>query len=232
MQNAGVMVVSQSGASKDLVRSANVARANGASVCAITNVPGSAVEKAAHTTLSINAGAERAVPATKTVIGSIAAGMNLLASLSPSYVNAAERAAQLFPIDVDLPMLDSMVSGLLRAQNVYVIGRGAGLGAAQEVALKLNECCALHAEAYSTSEVLHGPLQLVTKPLTVLILDTEEAATQDSLDRAEARFTQSGSDVYRLRQRFWGGQFGARGITNICDISNDKKCCSRLGVQP
>ena len=55
---------------------------------------------------------------------------------------------------------------------------------------KLKECCAFHAEAYSASEVLHGPLQLVTKPLTVLILDTEEAATQDSLDRAEARFTQ------------------------------------------
>jgi glucosamine--fructose-6-phosphate aminotransferase (isomerizing) len=97
-----------------------------------------------------------------------------------------------------------MVSGLLRAQTVYVIGRGAGLGAAQEVALKLKECCALHAEAYSASEVLHGPLQLISKPLTVLILDTEEAATQDSLDRAKARFTQSGSDVYRLRTSDFG----------------------------
>jgi len=85
-------------------------------------------------------------------------GMNLLASLSPSYTHVADRAAHLFPTDVDLPMLDSMVSGLFRAQNVYVIGRGAGLGAAQEVALKLKECCALHAEAYSASEVLHGPL--------------------------------------------------------------------------
>ena len=130
--------------------------------------------------------------------------MNLLAALRPSYANAAERAAQLFPTDVDLPMLDSMVSGLLRAQNVYVIGRGAGLGAAQEVALKLKECCALHAEAYSASEVLHSPLQLVTKPLTFLILDTEEAATQNSLDRAEARFTQSGSEVYRLRTSDFG----------------------------
>ena len=73
------------------------------------------------------------------------------------------------------------------------------MGAAQEVTLKLKECCTLHAEAYSASEVLHGPLQLVTKPLTFLILDTEEAATQNSLDRAEARFTQSGSEVYRLR---------------------------------
>jgi len=43
-----------------------------------------------------------------------------------------------------------------------------------------------------------------TKPLTVLMLDIEEAATQDSLDRAEARFTQSGSVVYRLRTSDFG----------------------------
>ena len=30
------------------------------------------------------------------------------------------------------------------------------------------------------------------------------SATQDSLDRAEARFTQSGSDVYRLRTSDFG----------------------------
>ena len=91
--------------------------------------------------------------------------------------------------------MDHLVSALLRAQNVYVIGRGAGLGAAQEVALKLKECCSLHAEAYSASEVLHG----VMKPLTVLMLDTEDAATQDSMDRVEARFQEVGGEVYRLK---------------------------------
>ncbi len=99
----------------------------------------------------------------------------------------------------ETPHLDHLVSALLRAQNVYVIGRGAGLGAAQEVALKLKECCSLHAEAYSASEVLHGPLQLVMKPLTVLMLDTEDAATQDSMDRVEARFQEVGGEVYRLK---------------------------------
>lgn len=199
MQDTGVIIISQSGASEDLVRSAHAARAEGAPVCAITNDPSSAVAQEAHATLSINAGVERAVPATKTVIGSIAVGMNLLAMLLPNYANATKRAAEVFPTQITLSMLDDLVSGLLRAQNVYVIGRGAGLGAAQEIALKLKECCALNAQAYSASEVLHGPLQLVKKPLTVLILDTEEGATQDSLDRAESRFVQSGSDVYRLR---------------------------------
>ena len=80
-----------------------------------------------------------------------------------------------------------------------MIGRDTGYGAAQEVALKLKETCALHAEAYSASEVLHGPLQLVTKPLLVLILDTGVPEIQDSLDIAEARFLAAGGAVHRLR---------------------------------
>jgi glucosamine--fructose-6-phosphate aminotransferase (isomerizing) len=63
---------------------------------------------------------------------------------------------------------------------------------------------------------LHGPLQLVTKPLTVLILDAEEAATQDSLDRAEARFTQSGSEVYRLRT----SDFGLADLTPAATVAS------------
>ena len=37
------------------------------------------------------------------------------------------------------------------------------------------------------------------KPLTVLMLDTEDAATQDSMDRVEARFQEVGGEVYRLK---------------------------------
>ena len=47
-------------------------------------------------------------------------------------------------------------------------------------------------------------MQLVTKPLTVVIWIPRKAATQDSLDRAGARFTQSDSDVYRLRTSDFG----------------------------
>jgi len=92
---------------------------------------------------------------------------------------------------------------------VYVIGRDTGYGAAQEVALKIKETCAIHAEAYSSSEVLHGPLQLVTKPLLILILDTGMPLVQDSLDTAEARFRAAGGAVQRLRP----ADVGAEGLT-------------------
>lgn len=194
------LVVSQSGASEDLVRSARGAHAAGAKVVAIVNAAGSPVAAAADLTLPIGAGPELAVPATKSVIGSVGAGMALLGALVPGYAPRASASAAAFAALAEAahPQARALVSALLRASHVYVIGRDTGYGAAQELALKLKECCALHAEAYSSSEVLHGPLQLVTKPLLILILDTGQADVQASLDTAEARFRGAGGSVWRL----------------------------------
>ena len=201
MAEAAALVISQSGGSEDLVRSVKGAKARGATVAAITNVPGSGVEQAADMTVAMNAGPELAVPATKSVIGSVAAGMALLSAMTPGYAARANVSAQAIA-DLDgttHPRASAVQSALLRARNVFVVGRDTGYGAAQEVALKLKECCAIHAEAYSSSEVLHGPLQLATNPLMVLMLDTGAAHIQDSLDEAEKRFQAAGQDVVRLR---------------------------------
>lgn len=201
MTNTATLVISQSGASDDLVRSVKGVRASGGSVLAIVNATGSPVAEASNLVLPIGAGPEIAVPATKSVIGAIGSGMALLAHLVPDY--AARAAASSLTITrlraVALPDAQQLVSALLRAQHVYVIGRDTGYGAAQELALKLKETCALHAEAYSSSEVLHGPLQLVTNPLLVLILDTGQPDIQTSLDTAETRFRAAGGTVHRLR---------------------------------
>lgn len=201
LNDTAVLVVSQSGASQDLVASAQGAVKAGAQVVALVNTMGSAVERAAHATIRIGAGPELAVPATKSVVGSIAGGMALLSQLCPEYaLRAAASADALSNLgSAPLPQSRALLAALLRAQNVYVIGRGTGFGAAQELALKLKECCALHAEAYSSSEVLHGPLQLVTNPLLILILDTEQLDMQESLNTAEARFNGAGGTVFRIR---------------------------------
>lgn len=199
LPQAVVLMVSQSGASDDLVQSAKGAKMRGAKVVAITNQPGSAIEQAADVTVPIGAGPELAVPATKTVVGSVAAGQALLASARPDYAARLENdLAHLAGIGLDHPRASELQSALLRADHVYVIGRDTGFGAAHEVALKLKECCALHAEHYSASEVLHGPLQLATNPLLVLLLDTGAPEVQDSLDKAQSRFAAIGCTVIRI----------------------------------
>ena len=193
--------VSQSGASDDLVRSAQGARDAGAMVISITNQPGSPVEKIAQVSLQIAAGPELAVPATKTVIGSIAVGLALLSVLSPHYQSRAAASSLTLANSAGRghPAARQITQALTAASHVYVIGRDTGFGAAQELALKIKETCALHAEAHSSSEVLHGPLQLATNPLLVLILDTGQADVQDSLNTAEARFRAIAGTVFRLR---------------------------------
>lgn len=211
LTDSAVLIVSQSGASDDLVRSARGAKIAGATVLALTNVTGSPVEAEAHATLRIGAGPERAVPATKSVIGAIAGGMAFLSTLVPAYAPRAAASARAIATlhGQSLPQTRAVLAALLRASHVYVIGRDTGFGAAQELALKLKECCALHAEAYSASEVLHGPLQLVTNPLLILILDTEQPDVQPSLDTAEQRFKSAGGTVFRLRP----SDAGATGLT-------------------
>ena len=205
------LLVSQSGASDDLVRSAKGARSSGGTVIGLVNQPGSPIDSIAHLTLPIGAGPELAIPATKSVIGSIAAGMALLSEIVPAYAPHAAAAAQtIAALDgATHPQSQVLVSALLRARHVYIIGRDTGFGAAHELALKLKETCALHAEAYSSSEVLHGPLQLATNPLLILILDTGQPDLQVSLDIAEARFRAIGGTVHRLRP----SDVGARNLT-------------------
>ena len=200
LEEAAALLISQSGASDDLVLSAKGATAQGATVVAITNQPDSAVEVETNMALSVCAGPELAVPATKSVFGSIGAGMALLGALRPGYAFKARAAADtLKDLSVQHPRIGALQSVFLRARHIYVIGRDTGYVAAQEVALKLKECCALYAETYSSSEASHGPLQLATNPLIVPVLDTGMAEIQDSLDQAKARFSAEECDVHRIR---------------------------------
>ncbi len=211
LKDCAALIVSQSGASHDLLRSAEGAKAAGAQVLAIVNTPNSPVQACADGFIPIGAGPEKAVPATKTVVGSIGAGMALIGALVPEYaLKSAASAKTIAEMNgKHLPQTVRLLAALQRASNLYVVGRDTGYGAALELALKFKECCALHAEAYSSAEVLHGPLQLVTHPFLILILDTEQPDIQDSLNIAEARFRAAGVKVFRIRP----SDVGAVGLT-------------------
>lgn len=139
VHGALALAISQSRASEDLVSSLRGMRAVGAHTLAITNVAGSPLAAEADLTLPIGAGAERAVPATKSVIGAIGTGLGLLAALRPDYRSQLEDAANAFDAPVDLPQVeaDALRVALLDARHLFVVGRGSGLGAAQELALKI-----------------------------------------------------------------------------------------------
>src|SRR5690606_11254009 len=86
------------------------------------------------------------------------------------------------------------VERLRDRESLYVVGRGLGLGAAQEAARKLKETCGQHAEAFSAAELRHGPLALVNSGCPVLVLAQADGTLEDV--RALARdLSGRGADV-------------------------------------
>lgn len=164
------LVISQSGQSPDLVAGAEWAARKGATVIAMVNVEDSPAARAAHIVLPLHAGPEVSVAATKTFLASLAAGAQVVAEASGQGDFVA--ALEALPDTLDkAAALDwgRAVPALRDATSAFVVGRGQGLAAAAEVALKLKETSAMHAEAVSSAEIMHGPLGLLQDELPVLV---------------------------------------------------------------
>ena len=61
------------------------------------------------------------------------------------------------------------VDELRGVERMIVIGRGLGLAIAQEAALKLKETSGIQAEAFSSAEVRHGPMELIDRDYPLLV---------------------------------------------------------------
>lgn len=184
------LAISQSGMSPDLLAGARGAKVGGATVLAMVNAPDSPLAALADGLLPLHAGPERSVAATKSFICTLSALTALVAAwsedemLEQALAGAPERLSQAWQAD-----WSALVAGLTEARGLYVVGRGLGLGVAQEAALKLKETCGLHAEAFSAAEVRHGPMALVGPdfPLLVFRQSDETEASVDDLVRDVAR---------------------------------------------
>ncbi|MGI9009025.1 MAG: SIS domain-containing protein [Streptosporangiaceae bacterium] len=77
------MVLSQSGATPEIIEACGRMRAGGARTVAITNEPASPLAASAEVVLGLGAGRERAVPATKTVTAELLTVTAVAAALGP-----------------------------------------------------------------------------------------------------------------------------------------------------
>ncbi|RYH08662.1 SIS domain-containing protein [Tropicimonas sp. IMCC6043] len=171
------IAVSQSGKSPDIVELACAATRDGALTMAITNDSASPLAEVCGHTLDIHAGPERSVAATKTFVTSAVAGLMLLAEWKgdkdlvaairalPDLLDGATR--------IDWPEVREAIGS---APSLYTLGRGPVWAISNEAALKFKETCQLHAESYSSAEVLHGPVSIVGEGFPVLCFAAADAA--------------------------------------------------------
>lgn len=191
-----IVSVSQSGKSPDIVALQQAARAAGAFAVAVVNVVDSPLADGADAVLPLHAGTEHSVAATKTFMASAA----MLAALVAEWTadDGLRQATRALPeIFAQAGAADWSVAQpvLEAATSAYVIGRGPALPVAIEAALKLKETAALHAEAYSGAEVMHGPLQLVQKGFPVVAFRPHDASFE-AMGAAVDRLRLTGGEVF------------------------------------
>lgn len=178
------LAISQSGRSPDLLAATAAAKASGALVVALVNAEDSPLAAAADHVVPLRAGEEASVAATKSYICALAASLHLVARWSEDGAMLAmlralpSQLTQAWKLEWRL-----LCETLAPEKNLFVLGRGLGLGVAQEAALKFKETCGLHAEAFSGAEVRHGPIALMKEgwPVLMFIQDDETRAGMETL---------------------------------------------------
>ena len=198
LQGAVSVAISQSGRSPDIVEMQRAARRGGALAVALVNEVASPLAKEAEVLLPLCAGPERSVAATKSMIAGLVAGASLVAAWSEDRP-LADAIAGLPDIlrGQTAPPPAAMLERLASARSAFVLGRGATLAIAAEAALKLKETCAIHAEAYSAAEVLHGPAELVNPGFPVIAFLPSDAAREGMLATL-ARLADAGATVIAI----------------------------------
>lgn len=183
-----VVALSQSGATPEIAAVARGLRERGARVAAVTNAPSSALGDAADVTLPVEAGEERAVPATKTVTAQML--MMIVLACALGEIGISRDDLESVPGAVDETLGDPGPAEMLARRwagcdRMLVVARGLLLASASETALKIRETARLFAQPFSPADLLHGPIASVRTGDPVLLLDGGGPASADLVEIGE-----------------------------------------------
>lgn len=188
LEGALVVLVSQSGASPDLLAVAEYARSRGALTVGLVNDERSQLASSVEVLLPLMAGDERSVAATKTCLAAFAMSLAIVETCRTGTLGEAARVSEHLARSalVDWTAIGALLGD---AQSAYVVARGLGLAVATEAALKLKEVAGIHAEAVSAAEIVHGPIALAGPNMPALLFgagDMGDASVRDAAARLRA----------------------------------------------
>jgi len=187
MKGSLFLAISQSGKSPDLVASARQAKNAGAYVVVLCNVIQSPLAELSDLCLPLHAGPELSVAATKSFITSLSSLLQITAYMSgdDSLIDALDALPEQLSEAANLNW-EPALPAFAKASDLFVVGRGYSFCVSQEAALKFKETSKIHAEPFSTAEILHGPLELMREgfPILVFAQDDETRPSTDALIKA------------------------------------------------
>ncbi len=174
------IAISQSGETADTLAALREAKRLGyLGTFAICNVPESSLVREADMTLMTRAGPEIGVASTKAFTTQLAALALFNVALARHRGLAVKQEALAVRLLMHVPemiektlTLEPQISAwaerFVDKQHALFLGRGALWPVAMEGALKLKEISYIHAEAYASGELKHGPLALVDANMPVV----------------------------------------------------------------
>ncbi len=188
--------ISQSGKSPDIVRMAEMANKQGALSIALTNHADSDLAQVSTHTLDLHAGRELSVAATKTFVTSAVSAVWLLAEWQQDQdlLRAIHSLPKVLDQAADMDW-SAVADEVTTKQSLFCLGRGPSFAISNEAALKFKETCQLHAESYSSAEVLHGPVSIVDSGFPVIALAAKDEAEQSLVDVVD-QIADKGASVF------------------------------------
>jgi glucosamine--fructose-6-phosphate aminotransferase (isomerizing) len=180
--NSLVVTISQSGETADTLAALRLAKQQG--YCAsltICNVPGSSLVRESDLAFMTLAGAEIGVASTKAFTTQLT-GFLMLTLAIGKHNNMSQadhddivKALHSLPAKLEetLALTDrikELAKEFADKQHSLFLGRGDQYPIAMEGALKLKEISYIHAEAYASGELKHGPLALIDDEMPVIVV--------------------------------------------------------------
>ncbi|MFP7570815.1 glutamine--fructose-6-phosphate transaminase (isomerizing) [Marivita sp. S2033] len=179
--------VSQSGETADTLAALRYCRGKADTILSVVNVDQSSIARESDVALPIHAGVEIGVASTKAFTCQL--NTLLLLALRAAQQRGELSASALADLLGDLralpglfnatldrePALAAAAQQIAEARDVLFLGRGLMFPLALEGALKLKEISYIHAEAYASGELKHGPIALIDKTVPVVVMAPRDA---------------------------------------------------------
>ncbi len=193
------VAVSQSGETIDTLAAVQELQRKGGRVIGIVNVVGSTIARQVDGGIYLHAGPEMSVAATKSFTSTVAAfallalHLGRIRDLAPTEGRRIIAGLQRLPDQIGeilegADAIADVAKELAQASSVMYVGRRRGWPVAREGAQKLKEVSYVHAEAYPSAELKHGPLALISPELpTVAIVPDDDLLDKNTSTLSEIK---------------------------------------------
>lgn len=181
-ENSLLVTISQSGETADTLAALRLAKELGyMASLTICNVPGSSLVRESDLSFMTRAGAEIGVASTKAFTTQLTAFLMLTLALgkyngmSAKDENSIVKALHSLPAKLEETLtitqgIEDLAEEFADKHHSLFLGRGDQYPIAMEGALKLKEISYIHAEAYASGELKHGPLALIDEEMPVIVV--------------------------------------------------------------